>query len=88
MLHADAKHPNCAYKWMEWSLDPKVQGDVAYWFGSVPVVPAACDGNELLGPDGCTVNGIDELRPASRSGRRPRPTASVTGASASPTTSG
>jgi putative spermidine/putrescine transport system substrate-binding protein len=61
MLHADAKHPNCAYKWMDWSLDPKVQGDVAYWFGSVPVVPAACDGNELLGPDGCTVNGIDEF---------------------------
>ena len=27
MLHADAKHPNCAYKWMEWSLSPKVQGD-------------------------------------------------------------
>ena len=22
MLHADAKHPNCAYKWMEWSLEP------------------------------------------------------------------
>jgi putative spermidine/putrescine transport system substrate-binding protein len=61
MLHADAKHPNCAYKWMDWSLDPKVQGDVAYWFGSVPVVPAACEGNELLGPDGCTVNGIDEF---------------------------
>ena len=27
MMHADAKHPNCAYKWMEHSLSPKLQGD-------------------------------------------------------------
>ena len=37
MMHAQAAHPNCAYLWMEHSLDPKVQGDVAAWFGSVPV---------------------------------------------------
>jgi hypothetical protein len=42
MLHAKAKHPNCAYMWIEHSLKPKTQGDVAAWFGSVPVVPAAC----------------------------------------------
>lgn len=35
MMHTDAKHPNCAYKWMNWSLTPKVQGDVAAWFGSL-----------------------------------------------------
>jgi hypothetical protein len=52
MLHADAKHPNCAYKWMDWSLQPKVQGDVAAWFGSLPAVPAACKGSELLGAEG------------------------------------
>ena len=34
-----AKHPNCAYKWLEWSISPKVQGDVAAWFGSNPAVP-------------------------------------------------
>uniref|UniRef100_UPI003CFBBC43 aldehyde dehydrogenase family protein n=1 Tax=Serratia bockelmannii TaxID=2703793 RepID=UPI003CFBBC43 len=28
--------PSCAYQWMNWSLEPKVQGDVAAWFGSVP----------------------------------------------------
>jgi putative spermidine/putrescine transport system substrate-binding protein len=61
MLHKNAKHPNCAYKWMNWSLTPKVQGDVAAWFGSVPVVPAACNGNESLGPDGCKTNGIDNF---------------------------
>lgn len=61
MLHAQAKHPVCAYKWLEWSLNPKVQGDVAAWFGSVPVVPAACNGNALLGATGCKTNGIDNF---------------------------
>ncbi len=61
MLHADAKHPNCAYKWMEHSLSPKVQGDVAAWFGSVPAVPAACKGNELLTDGGCSTNGFDNF---------------------------
>jgi putative spermidine/putrescine transport system substrate-binding protein len=61
MLHAKASHPNCAYKWMEWSLTPRVQGDVASWFGSVPVVPAACENHQLLGPEGCKTNGIDNF---------------------------
>jgi putative spermidine/putrescine transport system substrate-binding protein len=61
MLAAGARHPNCAYAWLEWSISPKVQGDVAAWFGSNPVVPAACQGNELLGPDGCKNNGIDNF---------------------------
>lgn len=61
MMHTNAKHPNCAYKWMEHSLSPKVQGDVAAWFGSVPSVPAACKGNELLTDDGCKTNGIDNF---------------------------
>ena len=59
MLHADAKHPNCAYQWMEWSLDPKVQGDLASWFGSLPAVSAACEGNALLGAEGCKKQGWD-----------------------------
>lgn len=65
MLHADAKHPNCAYQWMEWSLDRKVQGDLASWFGSLPAVPEACHGNELLGAEGCKKQGwemFDEIR--------------------------
>ncbi|MFQ6572388.1 putative ABC transporter substrate-binding protein YdcS [Pseudomonas sp. UM16] len=61
MLHAEAKHPNCAYKWMDWSLQPKVQGDVAAWFGSLPAVPAACSGSELLGAEGCKTNGFDNF---------------------------
>jgi putative spermidine/putrescine transport system substrate-binding protein len=61
MLAASAKHPNCAYKWLEWSLNAKVQGDVASWFGSVPAVPAACKGNALLGETGCATNGFDKF---------------------------
>jgi putative spermidine/putrescine transport system substrate-binding protein len=59
MLHAEAKHPNCAYLWMEHSLSPKLQGDLAAWFGSVPAVPAACKGNKLLGDDGCKRQGYE-----------------------------
>ena len=61
MLSADAAHPNCAYMWMEHSISPKVQGDLSAWFGTVPSVPAACEGNELLGPDGCNINGFDRF---------------------------
>ena len=61
MMHSEAKHPNCAYAWMEWSISPKVQGDVASWFGSLPAVPAACNNNALLGAEGCKTNGIDNF---------------------------
>ncbi|MDR3472489.1 MAG: ABC transporter substrate-binding protein [Devosia sp.] len=61
MMEADAAHPNCAYMWMEHSLEPKVQGDVAAWFGSLPAVPAACKASDLLGADGCTTNGYDNF---------------------------
>ncbi len=61
MLAADAAHPNCAYLWLEHSIQPKVQGDVAAWFGSVPVVPAACKGDELLTDTGCATNGFDNF---------------------------
>lgn len=61
MLHAEAKHPVCAYKWMDWSLTNKVQGDVAAWFGSLPAVPAACKDNALLGAEGCKTNGFDNF---------------------------
>lgn len=61
MMHIDAPHPNCAYKWLDHSVNPKLQGDLAAWFGSVPVVLEACSGNELLGDQGCTTNGLDNF---------------------------
>jgi putative spermidine/putrescine transport system substrate-binding protein len=61
MMGSKAKHPNCAYQWMEHSLNAKVQGDVAAWFGSVPAVPAACTASELLGKEGCKTNGYSNF---------------------------
>ena len=61
MMHVDAKNPNCAYKWMEHSLNPKLQGDLSAWFGSVPSVPAACKGNALLTDAGCARQGFDDF---------------------------
>jgi putative spermidine/putrescine transport system substrate-binding protein len=61
MMSATAKHPNCAYKWMEWSLTPKVQGDVSAWFGSVPAVPKGCTSSTLLGKEGCATNGFQNF---------------------------
>ena len=61
MMHADAAHPNCSYAWMEHSLNNKLQGDLAAWFGSVPVVTEACKGNALLGEKGCEQNGIADF---------------------------
>ncbi|AMS40907.1 MULTISPECIES: ABC transporter substrate-binding protein [Aminobacter] len=61
MMHVDAANPNCAYMWLEHSLNPKLQGDLAAWFGSNPVVPAACKGNELLTDAGCKANGFEDF---------------------------
>ena len=61
MLHVDAEHPNCAYMWIEHSISKKVQGDLAAWFGSVPVVLDACKDNALLGEKGCDTNGLNNF---------------------------
>jgi putative spermidine/putrescine transport system substrate-binding protein len=61
MMHVDAPHPNCSYAWLEHSLDAKVQGDLAAWFGSLPAVPTACQGNAILGEKGCETNGFGEF---------------------------
>ena len=61
MMHVNAPHPNCAYLWMEHSVNPKLQGDLAAWFGSVPAVPGACKGNKLLTDEGCARNGMNEF---------------------------
>ena len=61
MMHADAPHPNCAYMWLEHSINPKLQGDLAAWFGSVPSVLGACKGNALLSDKGCETNGVNNF---------------------------
>ena len=60
MLATDSPHPNCAYKFMEHSLNSNLQSDLSVWFGSVPVVPAACsDKSGMQTPEGCKANGSE-----------------------------
>lgn len=43
MVTKDAKHPNCAYQWMNWITKPDVQAQVAELFGEAPANLKACD---------------------------------------------
>jgi putative spermidine/putrescine transport system substrate-binding protein len=62
MMHAEAPHPNCAYKWMEHTLSSNLQSDLSVWFGANPVVPAAyTDGSGMQTAEGCTANGMDDF---------------------------
>lgn len=42
MISAKAKHPNCMYQWMNWIASPKVNAQVAEWFGEAPSNQSAC----------------------------------------------
>jgi putative spermidine/putrescine transport system substrate-binding protein len=62
MLHVDAENPNCAYKWLEHSLNSNLQSDLSLWFGANPSVPAACtDGSGMLTAEVCAQNGSNDF---------------------------
>lgn len=42
MVAAKAKHPNCAYKWLDWVISPKVNAQIAQWFGEAPAQSLSC----------------------------------------------
>jgi putative spermidine/putrescine transport system substrate-binding protein len=42
MVAAKAKHPNCAYMWMNNIISPDANGGVAAWFGEAPSNSKAC----------------------------------------------
>ncbi len=42
MISSKAAHPNCMYMWMDYITSPKVQAQVAYYFGEAPANPKAC----------------------------------------------
>ncbi|MEV6029118.1 ABC transporter substrate-binding protein [Streptomyces sp. NPDC052036] len=59
MLSAKAKHPNCAYKWMNWIISPKVNAQVAEYYGEAPANIKSCD--ETSDPAFCdTFHATDE----------------------------
>ncbi|MEA2461110.1 MAG: putative spermidine/putrescine transport system substrate-binding protein [Actinomycetota bacterium] len=42
MMSSNAPHPNCMYKWMNWTMTPEVQSAVGAWFGGTPSITSAC----------------------------------------------
>ncbi|HWC07740.1 MAG TPA: ABC transporter substrate-binding protein [Solirubrobacterales bacterium] len=51
MISNQAQHPNCMYEWMNWIIEPKVNAEVAEWFGEAPAQSLSCD--ETENPDFC-----------------------------------
>lgn len=43
MLYSKARHPNCAYAWMNWIVSPTVNAQVAEYFGEAPANRLACE---------------------------------------------
>jgi putative spermidine/putrescine transport system substrate-binding protein len=43
MISSQAQHPNCMYMWMNWIISPKVNAEVAEFFGEAPAQSLACD---------------------------------------------
>ncbi|MGZ6811083.1 MAG: ABC transporter substrate-binding protein [Blastococcus sp.] len=52
MVAAKAAHPVCMYKWMDWITSPKVNAQVAEWFGEAPAQSKSCD--QTSDPAFCT----------------------------------
>jgi putative spermidine/putrescine transport system substrate-binding protein len=42
MVHAHAKHPNCAYMWINWITKADVQAEESEWYGEAPANLKAC----------------------------------------------
>jgi putative spermidine/putrescine transport system substrate-binding protein len=53
MLSAHAKHPNCAYKWLQYISTPKVQAQQAIFFGETPANTKACAWMDKLSKGSC-----------------------------------
>jgi putative spermidine/putrescine transport system substrate-binding protein len=52
MISSKAAHPNCMYEWMNWIISPKVNAQVAEWFGEAPSQTLACQ--QTADPGFCT----------------------------------
>ena len=48
MISSQAKHPNCMYKWFNWIISPKVNAEVAQFFGEAPAQSLACNKQALV----------------------------------------
>jgi putative spermidine/putrescine transport system substrate-binding protein len=61
MLATSAAHPNCAHRWLEWSLSRQVQAELARRAGSLPVFREACDRPAAGAVDRCGRDGFEAM---------------------------
>jgi putative spermidine/putrescine transport system substrate-binding protein len=43
LVYVKAKHPNCAYLWLDWIISPRTNASVSEWFGQAPSNAKACE---------------------------------------------
>jgi putative spermidine/putrescine transport system substrate-binding protein len=55
MLSAHARHPNCAYKWVNWVSTPKVQAEQSVSYGETPANTKACPFMEQIRKGSCAI---------------------------------
>ena len=48
MISANAPHPNCMLKWMDWTMQPDTQAEVAVWYGAAGSNTLSCDATRDL----------------------------------------
>jgi putative spermidine/putrescine transport system substrate-binding protein len=60
MLASKAPHPNCAYKWMQYVTQPKVEAQQAIVFGETPVNPKACSFMDKIEAGSCAKYHLNE----------------------------
>jgi putative spermidine/putrescine transport system substrate-binding protein len=48
MISANAPHPNCMLQWMDWTMTPDVQAEVAVWYGAAGSNVNSCDATRQL----------------------------------------
>ncbi|MFD0478838.1 ABC transporter substrate-binding protein [Nonomuraea thailandensis] len=59
MVAAEAAHPNCAYRWLDWIISPTANAQVAEYFGEAPSNAKSCE--ETADPQHCeTFHATDE----------------------------
>jgi putative spermidine/putrescine transport system substrate-binding protein len=65
MISANAPHPNCMLRWMDWTMQPEVQAEVSDWYGAAGSNVDSCQATkdfvkDLYGKDAAAA--VDTIR--------------------------
>jgi putative spermidine/putrescine transport system substrate-binding protein len=58
MISSEAQHPHCMYMWFDWVVSPKVNAQIAEYFGEATANAKACD--ETADPNHCETFHADD----------------------------